>query len=66
MKEYFFCYSPPLASFLKSQGFVCITCALHRVTKDVFWEFKKSPELDAAIILYNEKKSKEEKSKNGC
>jgi hypothetical protein len=35
--------------YLKCKGFRFITCALHEVSKNKFWLFYKTPELERAL-----------------
>ncbi|MED3835095.1 hypothetical protein [Peribacillus frigoritolerans] len=47
--EFFFCYDRMVMMYLKGRGFKFITCALHEVSKNKFWLFVKTPELEEAL-----------------
>ncbi|KJS16574.1 MAG: hypothetical protein VR69_08560 [Peptococcaceae bacterium BRH_c4b] len=53
MPEYFYCYSPNLFRFLTLEnGIRYICCALNENTKKKFWQYKSTPELNAALRNY--------------
>lgn len=50
--KYYFCYSRKQNEFLKERGFRFITGALHMTTRNIFWLYEGTDELNEALNLY--------------
>lgn len=54
-KGYFYCYSPVLHKYIHNNCKITYICtALHEHTKNKFWLYEKSEQLNAAIEKYNQ------------
>jgi len=64
-KKFFYCYSYKLMCFLKSYGFRYISKGINTNSNSIYFVFKKSRDLDNAIIIWNTIKFKLRENKNG-
>ena len=55
-QQFFYCYSPTLYHFLKANGQAYICAGLHERTRKKFWQFPKTPELEALLAEYDRRK----------
>lgn len=52
MNRYFYCYSWPLKSFLKSNGLRFITAGVNMNTQKKYWVFEGTDELNKLLDLW--------------
>lgn len=54
-KEFFYCYSMKLFKFLRMDREINFICSgLHEKTKQKFWQFKRTDELNIALVEFSQ------------
>ncbi|MEK4178550.1 hypothetical protein NSQ61_02990 [Aeribacillus sp. FSL K6-1121] len=52
INEFFYCYSPNLHEFLRTNGQRYICAGLNENTMRKFWQYKRTPEFERLLATY--------------